>query len=71
MKQFHANLTGILEIPLLLMPKSSPSLALGQTFPVGPSARSLHVAASLVVAMEKNIRLLWSKHAEDEAQELI
>ena len=27
--------------------------------------------ASLVVAMEKNKRLLWSKHAEDEAEELI
>ena len=27
--------------------------------------------ASLGVAKEKNIRLLWSKHAEDEAEELI
>ena len=25
--------------------------------------------ASLVVAREKNIRLLWNKHAEDEAEE--
>ena len=27
--------------------------------------------ASLAVAREKNIWLLWNKHAEDEAEELI
>ena len=27
--------------------------------------------ASMVVAMEKNIRLLWNKQAEDKAEELI
>ena len=27
--------------------------------------------ASMVVAMEKNIRFLWNKQAEDKAEELI
>ena len=50
MKQFHANPAGILEIPLLLMPKSSPFFVLGQTYhyPVRPSAHcsNVHVAAT-------------------------